>query len=99
MYPMSVILLVAAIRRDAAVRWYVLVQLGVGIVIAAYHTQLQAFPPRGGSPFCTTTEPCTTRFVWEFGFVSIPFMSLAAFVLVTVLVIVARPQARGDAPA
>jgi len=88
LYPMAVILLVAAVRRDLPSRWYVLPQLIIGAVIAGYHTQLQAFPDHG-SPFCTTTEPCTTRYVWEFGFVSLPFMALAAFAFLITMVIIA----------
>ena len=89
MYPLSIVLLVAALRRDRAV-WLTagpLVLIGIGF--AAYHTQLQAFPDQH-SAFCTTLEPCTTRYVWEFGFVSLPFMSLAAFVFVGIMVMLAR---------
>ncbi len=89
MYPMAVILLVAAVRRDLPSRWYVLPQLVIGAIIAAYHTQLQAFPDRS-SPFCSTTEPCTTRYVWEFGFVSLPFMALAAFAFLIAMTAIAR---------
>lgn len=87
-YPMAVILLVAAVRRDLPSRWFLLPQLFIGAAIAGYHTQLQAFPDHG-SPFCSTTEPCTTRFVWEFGFVSLPFMALAAFVFLIIMVAIA----------
>ncbi len=89
MYPMAVILLVAAVRRDLPSRWYVLPQLVVGAAIAVYHTLLQAYPDHS-SPFCTTTEPCTVRYVWKFGFVSIPFMALAAFAFCIVMVSIAR---------
>jgi disulfide bond formation protein DsbB len=98
MYPLSVILLVAAIRRDRSV-WLTagpLVLIGLGF--AAYHTQLQAFPDQHSS-FCTTLEPCTTRYVWEFGFVSLPFMSLAAFVFVGIMVMLARTATDEDASA
>ncbi len=89
MYPLSVILLVAALRRDRSV-WLTagpLVVVGAGF--ALYHTQLQAFPDQH-SAFCTTLEPCTTRYVWEFGFVSLPFMSLAAFTFIGIMVMLAR---------
>jgi disulfide bond formation protein DsbB len=89
MYPLSVILLVAAIRRDRAAWLTAGPLVVVGIAFAAYHTQLQAFPDQH-STFCTTLEPCTVRYVWEFGFVSLPFMSLAAFVFIGVTVMLAR---------
>ncbi|HEY5155790.1 MAG TPA: disulfide bond formation protein B, partial [Acidimicrobiales bacterium] len=44
MYPLAVLLLVAAIRRDRAVWVYVVPQATIGALIAVYHTQLQAFP-------------------------------------------------------
>lgn len=96
MYPLSVIILVAALRRDRAV-WLTagpLVLIGIGF--AAYHTQLQAFPDQHSS-FCTTLEPCTTRYVWEFGFVSLPFMSLAAFVFIGIMLMLARTASDEDA--
>ncbi len=86
-YPLSATLAVAAIRRDRNVWRYVAIPAGVGLVIAAYHTQLQAFPEQ--STFCPTDVPCTIRYVWEFGFVSLPFMALAAFSFVLVMVRIA----------
>ncbi len=98
MYPLTFTLFVAALRRDRRVAWYVLPVSVVGAGIAAYHTQLQAYPHQHSS-FCTTTEPCTVRYVWEFGFVSIPFMALAAFAFIIVMTaLVARYGAdAGDA--
>jgi disulfide bond formation protein DsbB len=98
-YPLSVTLLVAALRRDRRVGWYVVPVAAIGAGFAAYHTQLQAFPSQHSS-FCTTTEPCTVRYVWEFGFVSLPFMALSAFVFVivmTLLVGLRSPAETGEA--
>src|SRR6478609_10077902 len=64
-YPLSIVLLVAAIRRDRHVGWYVIPVATIGALFAAYQTQLQAFPHQHSS-FCSLTEPCTTRYVWEF---------------------------------
>ena len=89
MYPLSVLLLVAALRRDRSVWWYVVPQAGIGLCISIYHSQLQAFPEQESS-FCSATVPCTTRTVWEFGFVSLPFMALTAFAFILTMVLVAR---------
>lgn len=96
MYPLVIVLLVAAITRDRHIWRYALGPVAVGIVVAAYHTQLQAFPEQRS--FCSTVVPCTTRFVWEFGFVSLPFMALAAFGFILVMVLVARSGAAVDQP-
>jgi len=88
LYPMAVIMLVAAIRRDRRVWTYVVPILTVGAAIAVYHVQLQAYPTQRS--FCPTQTPCTTRYVWEFGFVSLPFMSLAASCFIMTMVLTAR---------
>jgi len=89
MYPLSAILLVAAVRGDRRIWRYAMPQALVGAVIAIYHTQLQAFPKQ--VTFCSSVDPCTARYVWEFGFVSLPFMSLAAFgFIITMMVVAAR---------
>ena len=55
MYPLSIALLVGALRRDRAVWTYVLPPAIIGTGFAIYHTQLQAFPKQHG-PFCKITE-------------------------------------------
>lgn len=95
-YPFAVILAIAAWRRAAAIRIYAIPVLAIGVVISIYHAWLQAYPPSSGSSFCTLDAPCTERYVWEFGFVSLPFMALSAAVLMITLLSVARPTPRVD---
>lgn len=98
MYPLAVVLLVAAVRRDRSVWVYVVPVAAIGAAISTYHTQLQAFPDQA-SGFCTLEAPCTERYVWEFGFVSLPFMALSAFAFIIVMVLVARvPPGPGSSP-
>jgi len=89
MYPLALLLGIASIRRDRNIRVYVIAQAGVGAAIAAYHSWIQAFPPEGGTSFCTVDAPCTARYVWELGFVSIPFMALSGFLFILVLMVLA----------
>jgi disulfide bond formation protein DsbB len=39
---------------------------------------------------CTTGAPCTGRYLAVFGFISIPTMAGAAFLLITVLLLLVR---------
>jgi disulfide bond formation protein DsbB len=87
-YPLSVVLLIAAIRRDHSVWRYAVPPTLIGIAIAAYHSQLQAWPTQ--QTFCSATVPCTTRYVWEFGFVSLPLMDLAALLFVAAMLALVR---------
>lgn len=91
MYPLAILLLIAALRRDHKVAWYVVPLAGAGALFAIYHTQLQAFPHQHSS-FCSLTEPCTIRYVWEFGFVSLPFMALSAFAFILTMVALAATR-------
>lgn len=92
MYPLAVTLGIATFRRDRGFRPYVLAHCAIGGAVALYHSFLQWFPPEGGSSFCTRDAPCTERYVWEFGFVSLPFMALTAFLLIAVLVLPRPPR-------
>ena len=83
--------LVGGIRRDRMVWTYVLPPAIIGAGFAIYHTQLQAYPAQHG-PFCKINDPCTIRYVWEFGFVSIPFMALAAFAFIITMMFVLRSE-------
>jgi disulfide bond formation protein DsbB len=93
MYPLALILTIAALRREGMIRIYATVIAVVGAVIAAYHYLIQWFPNLEGTS-CTTSVPCTGVWFRVFGFVSIPYMALSAFLLVLVLMLVQR---RNDA--
>lgn len=95
MYPLFVTLLVGGLRKDREVYAYVLPPAMIGAGIAIYHTQLQAFPQQHG-PFCKGFDPCTVRYVWEFDFVSIPFMALAAFAFIITMMFVVRSGRSDD---
>ena len=67
----------------------------IGAAIATYHTQLQAFPKQ--AHVCNLgADSCLTRWVWEFGFVSIPFMSLAAFSFIITMLRSSGPLPPGE---
>ena len=87
-YPMSIVLLVAAIRRDPGVRWYAIPPLLAGIAVSVYHVQLEWFPHQT-ELFCQVDNPCTTVWVRVFGFVTLPYMALSASVAMIVLLLLA----------
>ena len=87
MYPLVVVLGVAAWRGDHLLRWRVLPFSLLGMAMSAYHVQLQWFPDQGSS--CDVAAPCTQQWVDRFGFLSIPMMAFCGFVAVTVLTLAA----------
>jgi len=92
LYPWSVILGIAAWRRDAAIKVYAIPVLCLSVVISVYHSWIQWFPPTSGTSFCTVDAPCTTKFVNEFDFVTLPFMALSAAVFMIALLLASDPS-------
>ncbi len=95
MYPLAVILLVAAVRKDRGIWRYGLPLSVIGLAISLYHYQLQLFPEQG-SGACSDGVPCTVKYVEELGFASIPFMAACGFLAIFILMLLAR---RGATPA
>lgn len=81
MYSLAVILLIASVRRDVAVRWYAIPLAAIGFVISVYHYFLEWFP-QIETNVCSITVPCSTIWFREFGFISLPFMAGSAFVFI-----------------
>ncbi|MDH4116315.1 MAG: disulfide oxidoreductase [Acidimicrobiia bacterium] len=86
MYPLAVILVIAALRKDSSVKFYALPLAVIGGCISVYHYLLQTFPGLTGSTACAVGVPCTAKYVNQFGFVSIPFMAAAGFLLIIALI-------------
>jgi disulfide bond formation protein DsbB len=100
MYPLSVVLLVGAIRRDEAVRWYAGPLAVIGAIIAGYHTLIE-WRPELDTGTCQLSGPsCTATWFREFGFVSLALMSLVGFLAILALLFVRFPATmettRGD---
>jgi hypothetical protein len=80
MYPLAVLLVMAAIRRDRWILLYVRVIAMLGLAVSAYHVWIQWFPEK--SNFCEFDNPCSARWVEAFDRVTIPQMAGLSFVLI-----------------
>lgn len=84
MYPLSIVLLVGAIRREFQVKFYALPLALTGLAISIYHILVQNV--RGlESGACDPTSPCSAKYVNVFDFISIPVMAAAGFIVISVL--------------
>lgn len=83
MYSLAIILVIAAVRKDRAIRPYVLTIAGIGAVIAGYHWLLERWPSIDTGT-CSADAPCSVPYFEVFGFVSLAFMAFCAFVTVLV---------------
>jgi disulfide bond formation protein DsbB len=95
MYPLSLLLGIAAFRGDLAVAKRYFIGLSVvGAGLAIYHYQLEHVPNE--PTVCGSLVPCNVAVINIFGFISVPFLSMAAFLLITTLLLVARSRSDDD---
>ena len=94
MYPLVVLLGVAAVRR-APVPTGVPLLVGIGALISAYHVALE-WVPALSTGACSATTPCTIVWFRVFGIFSLPTLALSAFLLILTLLLVRDPDATDD---
>jgi disulfide bond formation protein DsbB len=96
MYPLVIILGIAAVRKDYGQALYVLPLSILGIGMSAYHYTLQKTDLfQSGSGDGCGIIPCTTEYINWLGFITIPFLALIAFSLITVLQLMVWKASRG----
>lgn len=85
MYPLAIILLVGFLRRDKGIFLYILPFSILGIGVSTYHYLLQKTDLFTHSAVCNSGIPCTTTWINLYGFITIPFLALAAFLTITLM--------------
>ena len=91
LYPQAILLLIALIKKDENARLHSIVLSAIGAVIAVYHTFIQL----GANPLlpCSATGPsCTFVYFLEYGYVTIPTMSLTVFALILLFMFAPNPR-------
>ena len=90
MYPLVLIVGIAAVRGDREVWRTALPLATIGGAISIWHILVEQNPGWGGP--CDDTAPCTIIWVEELGFLTLPTMALVAFAAVGVLTLAARSR-------
>lgn len=83
MYPLVFILGRAAIKNDKNIVSYILPLTMLGAFIGSMHYLQQKLQLFGET--CSVGVPCSIQYINWAGFITIPFLSLTAFVLITIL--------------
>jgi disulfide bond formation protein DsbB len=97
MYPLVLVLGLAAITRSRALRTVGLVAAALGGCVSIYHVLIERFPDIEPSGTCELTNPCSAILVERAGYVTIPTMALSGFALIVTLLLVARAQPAPEA--
>jgi disulfide bond formation protein DsbB len=84
MYPLVLIIGIGIISKDVRMKIYALPLCLVGLAISVYHNLLYyGIIPESIVP-CQQGISCTSRQIEWLGFITIPLMSLTAFILITI---------------
>lgn len=88
MYPLTVILGIAILRRDKNVAYYVLPLALLGVIIALYQYLLQMTSLAQITPIsCNSLGSCSEIQIMYLGFITIPFLSLCAFAIISLMMV------------
>ena len=82
MYPLVIILAVGILRRDNKVYQYVLPLAIIGALIALYHVLLYYGVFAESEQTCRAGVSCTTEYIEYLDFITIPLLSLGAFLVI-----------------
>lgn len=82
MYPLVLLLGIAYVKRDVNIALYSLFFSGIGGVISLYHYSIQKIPFFIDRAIECGRIPCTAQYINWFGFISIPFLALVAFIII-----------------
>jgi disulfide bond formation protein DsbB len=100
MYPLAPIIAVGLLRRDWNLPYYVLPLSVLGLFTSTYHYLLEKTDLFVGAAACRQGVSCTTQWINWFGFVTIPFLALVAFLIITLMAVIAlvnrQPQAEDE---
>ena len=90
MYPLAIILAVGILQRDKNIHRYALPLSITGLAIAAYHNLLYyKIIPESLAP-CAVGVSCTTKQLELFGVLGIPALSLIAFAVISLAMLLHR---------
>lgn len=96
MYPLTVLLGIAVVRKDYKQSLYVTVLSVIGGLFSIYHYLIQKLPAMQELGKSCGIIPCNTDYINWFGFITIPLLALIAFVLIAGLNLYIWKQTKGD---
>ena len=94
MYPLSIILGIAAYYRETRIKKYVLPLSIIGASVSVFHYLEQKIPGFAAIKPCVNGVPCNVEYINWLGFITIPFLALTGFILITVFMILTKVDRR-----
>lgn len=101
MYPLAITSFISIRRKEPEIVHYIFPISIMWILLEVYHYLLQKtswLDFLWGSTFCTRANPCNALQVNYFGFITIPFLCLVAFVVIFIACIAIKRSLKNRAP-
>lgn len=92
LYPLSIILGIAIFRDDLRIVIYALPLSLIGAIFALYQYLEQMFPKFAPISFCGVGPSCSDIHLQIFGFITFPFLSLMASILISILLLLSKKK-------
>ncbi|KMY45569.1 hypothetical protein AC622_16195 [Bacillus sp. FJAT-27916] len=96
MYPFTIILAIAIIKKDYEIALYTSVLSFIGACISTYHVLIQKVPYFTEKAASCGRIPCTGDYINWFGFVTIPVLALTAFLIIFICSIYVLKTNKGE---
>ncbi len=90
MYPLVLLLGIAAVKNDFGIKKYILPLSIVGLLIGTYHYILQMSPIP--LPCSDEVANCAFKQISYFGYITIPLMAVTGFALIIALMIISQKK-------
>lgn len=84
MYPLVLILGMAVVKKDYHIAKYSFALSTIGALISLYHYSIQKITFLGEKSISCGIVPCTSQYINWIGFITIPFLALIAFIIISV---------------
>jgi disulfide bond formation protein DsbB len=82
MYPLVIVIGIAYVQKNVKIALTTLVFSVIGGCISLYHYGIQKLDFLSDSAPACGRVPCTGQYINYFGFITIPFLALTAFILI-----------------
>ncbi|UTR15436.1 disulfide oxidoreductase [Salipaludibacillus sp. LMS25] len=96
MYPLVITLGIATVKKDAKQAYYTLPLTVIGMGVALYHYAVQKLPFLAEAGESCGYIPCHYEYINLLGFITLPFLSLTAFVIISILMMLTIKTTRSD---
>lgn len=97
MYPFTLILGIAVVRKDYRITLYSMAMSAIGILVSLYHYSLQKVPFMADNADTCGRVPCTGQYINWFGFITIPFLAFIAFIIIFTISLIIWKKTKEEA--